>query len=382
MELFNDSCFIIDSHNYLKTPEYKLFGYKIFEDDVDGVFLEVTNKNNVVNIKGGSICPVVVLYRDDNYWAVSNSVYWLEKHLINLGYTLTKNKDFEDLDNSAKSSFSFNYPETITMFNEINITPLNSYIKIENDNLEVVKIENKLFTKSIYKNYSDLYLWKDKLDKWFNIHKDDIKNLYLSGGLDSRLLFYLTKDYNPTIISKKAKAKIQDEVDRELAVKILDTFKYENWKKSLDDLSLDTLPDVSEEEQQPFSYGIRFKFDPKPTSAYVSKVYEIFGTASNVYRHQLGDISFVAGNIRRNWYQMSLAKYYTRNIINIYPFLFKELLYLNGEKEDLLHVFLYNMFAKELLDLDIPFRTSKDFYKFQDYRSELFSDYRKLIMEN
>ena len=79
---------------------------------------------------------------------------------------------------------------------------------------------------------------------------------------------------------------------------------------------------------------------------------------------------------------MSLAKYYTRNIVNIYPFLFKELLYLNGEKEDLIHVFLYNMFAKELLDLDIPFRTSRDFYKFQDYRSELFSDYRKLIKEN
>ena len=42
------------------------------------------------------------------------------------------------------------------MFNEINITPLNSYIKIENGNLEIIKIENKLFTKSIYKNYSDL----------------------------------------------------------------------------------------------------------------------------------------------------------------------------------------------------------------------------------
>ena len=165
MYLFNESCFIIDSHNYLKTPEYKLFGYKIFEDDVDGIFLEVTNKNNVINIKGGSICPVIVLYRNDSYWAVSNSVYWLEKHLINLGYSLTKNKYFEDLNNSAKSSFSFNYPETITMFNEINITPLNSYIKIENGNLQVIEIENKLFTKSIYKNYSDLYLWKDKLDK-------------------------------------------------------------------------------------------------------------------------------------------------------------------------------------------------------------------------
>ena len=125
-----------------------------------------------------------------------------------------------------KGDFSFKYPSEETLYNEINLIPNNSDIVIKENKLNIISKPNKFFNRSILdpKVISDLISWKEDWSKLFSsITAEHKLNCCVSGGFDSRLLWYIfCKDLdNVNVTNWEAKPNVNDSVDKELCTKVL-----------------------------------------------------------------------------------------------------------------------------------------------------------------
>lgn len=202
----NENFFIIDSNNidhlYSKIYGFIITDTGIFNNsnfkqynniqlDSSGVYIIITRKKNSIEIYqdfNGSFG--LHLYRNKEYFAISNSFLYLFDYLKNK-VELTFNRDYANhLIATDLAALSYNE----TMINEIQLLPRDEIIKINltNKSLEFEKIdykENSLFIDS----EEGLNVIDNWFFHWTQIIKAIKNNMIvdLSGGFDSRLAFML-----------------------------------------------------------------------------------------------------------------------------------------------------------------------------------------------
>lgn len=163
-----------------------------------GMFTNIVDEGDCLHIQqdfwGGF---GLYVYRDSDYWAVSNSLFHLIDALSSISKKLTINEDY-----LALHMVIHLVPTSITetIINEISELPQGLYLTID-------KLSGKLdFHKYEYNNYS-IKLFSEEgakvLDQWRDKYNFLIKGLLdsgnsleiqLSGGMDSRACFSLVKD--------------------------------------------------------------------------------------------------------------------------------------------------------------------------------------------
>ena len=171
---FKEEFFVIDSNNLYKVKT-RLYGYMICENEIiqnenlkkdieissDGLYILIQNQNNLIRIfqdYNGSMG--LYYYRNDNYFAISNSFLKLVEYLKNIK-KITLNKDYAN-SFMASGFCSMVYKETL--INEIEAIPRNYIININKDNKEVTFEKIDYEEKTIPINSIE---GLKTLDKWF-----------------------------------------------------------------------------------------------------------------------------------------------------------------------------------------------------------------------
>lgn len=133
---------------------------------------------------------IIYIFNDDNFWAISNSIYLLSKVVRNKGYKLTINK------NVVASFFipTSLYEQPISdqqVFKEIEVLDGNSYLQIDEKNkLSYIKktkssLEKIMESKTFFGKCSYFISFYSQLIK--QLAQKNKLNLELSGGVDSRI---------------------------------------------------------------------------------------------------------------------------------------------------------------------------------------------------
>ncbi len=205
----NDEFFLIDYYN-VDAVKSRLYGYSIqndgiyeninlTKDAIDGldgrgcyIYIEVNDRNITIHQDfNGSYG--IYLFRNEHYFALSNSFFRLLDHIKFL-YPLTLNRDYAN-HILAPSLASYSFYET--PINEISIVDRNAILTIDTlqKTLQIDHIRSGEFQYSI-ESYDGIAI----LDKWFDYWTSFIRKLKtktnniivdLSGGYDSRLTFLL-----------------------------------------------------------------------------------------------------------------------------------------------------------------------------------------------
>lgn len=203
-EIYGDEFFVIDSDN-LDEVNTKFYGYMISEDKVInneniednaeltglGAYVHIKTDENSINIfQDYAGCYGLYLFKEGNYFAISNSYIKLAEYLKN-NHKLSLNKDFAN-------SFLFVDLVTIgynnTLINEINVIPRNYEITINkmNKSLSFNNLDFKENTISL-DSKEGIKILDDWFNRWTNIIrslKSKTNNIQvdLSGGYDTRIV--------------------------------------------------------------------------------------------------------------------------------------------------------------------------------------------------
>lgn len=243
---FKEEFFVIDSNNLYKVKT-RLYGYMICENEIiqnenlkkdieissDGLYILIQNQNNLIRIfqdYNGSMG--LYYYRNDNYFAISNSFLKLVEYLKNIK-KITLNKDYAN-SFMASGFCSMVYKETL--INEIEAIPRNYIININKDNKEVTFEKIDYEEKTIPINSIE---GLKTLDKWFYKWIEIIRKIKsesnhmvfeLTGGFDSRMIFTLPLSANIDLDKIKIKCANDDKAhhreDYRIASKIADKFNF------------------------------------------------------------------------------------------------------------------------------------------------------------
>ncbi len=231
MEIFENNFFILDKNNWQNFKEPFFYGYK--KDDNLDFSVKITRENNNIIFNTSYLPPCIIYYRTKNYWAISNSLYYLEEYLRAKNYELTENSDFKRLSNDfTKSPSRIAYafiPEETTKFNEIKLLKLLDYIVIDNGEFEI-KTKTNIFVNTNF-NLDDFYI------SYINFVQNNRNNLLfkVSGGLDSVLLYFLFgKKFNSRIINYESINNLpKDEKiitsDRSCFLRLVKDFQLNNY---------------------------------------------------------------------------------------------------------------------------------------------------------
>ena len=202
----NSEFFVIDANNLEKVSS-KLYGFCLDNSHIvldikdlhkdfgnEGAYVYVKNDDNIITVKQDFVgCYGIYIFRQDDYFAISNSFMYLVDYLKK-NYKLTFNKDYANAFLSSNLE-TFSCQETI--INEIVVLERNAIIKIN---------KAKRSMEIIHKNYQENSLEPDSkeffasLDMWYFKWTKFIRNLKkktnnvmvdLTGGFDSRITFLL-----------------------------------------------------------------------------------------------------------------------------------------------------------------------------------------------
>lgn len=216
-DFIDDNFFVIDSNN-CKNIESKLYGFVIQENNIIafkknynkhiekkeyGNYINILKENNTLIIEQDAIgCYGLFLYKNDNYFALSNSFFYLVLYLV-------QNK---------KLTIDFSYlkylmAQVLTSLS-ITRTPIKEISQLDKDiqviidtNTATIDFKRDKLQKHIYPIDSKESF--EILDKWFSKYCSLIQSLYhadinvettLSGGKDSRAV--LTLFYHLNLLSK------------------------------------------------------------------------------------------------------------------------------------------------------------------------------------
>ena len=379
MDIYKDIFFVIDSNNYSENNKDLFFGYKTVEDE--GFWLDVKHRPNRIHIYSSTISPVIVLYEKDKYWAISNSCYYLVEYLKQKNINLEINSKFLEYESKTKTSFSYKYYSNILLYSDLKIIENKYEVDIYKGKLRLIDKNINFFSSNVEFNLDQIWKWYSKYQN-FLLTKDNLI-CALSGGLDSRFLWYSFVRNNPKseICCHPNKPNVADNMDEDLAKKVV--YYYTGTELVSEELpsnrNTSSSGDISEFESNDFFYGLVYN-PMKLTKKDYSLTTRLVGTGSNLFRYEFKDNNFLEGNIRRNWVSLFIARYYLLNRLYVTPYLDSILLNLNTEEPDYLHVILYSLFGKSLLTNNIPFITkSKNGpYKFQELRKDLFDRFSKI----
>lgn len=202
--MVNSNYFFIDS-SLIKGIETSIYGWYITDDSisseipkeefepVDGCFVYIKRLENRIVITQDWLGSYgLYLYKDNNYFAISNSFILLVDK-IKKDHRISLNEDYANY-LLAGAMVPLAYAET--MVNEIELLDRRAIISIDFDNN--LTIENRDFEE--YTIDLDSSAAFDIIDNWFYSWTNRIKNIYsnttnifadLSGGFDSRLTFML-----------------------------------------------------------------------------------------------------------------------------------------------------------------------------------------------
>lgn len=203
----DEEFFVIDSDS-LQSVESELYGFCIINGSIvnsidalldidpspDGAYVYIKREGDIITIRQDYVgCYGLYLYRDEDYFALSNSFIYLVDH-IKAKHKITFNKPYADYFISVDLCVG-TYSET--MINEISIL----------DRCAVVEINIQKHQLSWhYVDYKENSVELDTvegmriLDGWYHKWTEIIKHLFennndiifdLSGGFDSRITFLL-----------------------------------------------------------------------------------------------------------------------------------------------------------------------------------------------
>lgn len=384
MKIYNDIFFVIDSENYDQNKKDLFYGYKWFEDE--GFWLEVKHRPTKIHIYSSYISPIIVIYEKDDYWAISNSCYCLVNYLKENDINLEINEEYLKYEALKTGAFNFKYFNDILLYKELKINNYDEEVDIVDGKLSLVKKEFKFFEKDINYNLDTLWKW---YERYYNllVNKNHIY-FGLSGGLDSRLLWYsfIRPNQNEVIInSYHNKSNADNYFDSELAGKV---YKYYTGKdlistdldhtKNIKSLDLMELNDDHFETVKRFFLGSCY--NPPKLLVKADECFAVQGIGTNIYRYEFQADWFINGIIRRFWASRSIARYYVLKNTYIYPYLDSLLLNLDTKETDYLHTILYSLFAKDLLSNGIPFYThpKRGKFYFQEWKKDLFEKFSKI----
>jgi len=379
MKVYNDIFFVIDTNNYNENKKDLFFGYKTVENE--GFWLAVKHRLSKIHIYTSYISPVIIIYKKDDYWAISNSCYYLNEFLKEKGIILEINEKFLDLESKKKTSFSYEYYNDILLYKDLFINNNDEEIDIINGKLTLTKKDFKLFEKDINLNLDILNKWYEKYYNYL-LNKDNV-TLSLSGGLGSRFLWYnfLRQNNSCKLYCYNNKSNVTDYLDGKLAKELIKKYTDKNLltvdkEPNRNVKTLDCINNLDMKELNQFILGISYN----PMLLVKTEWLRVVGTGSNIFRYEFQDLNFLNGNIRRNWVASFIAKHYLINCDHITPYMDSLLLQLDTKEPDYLHVILYSLFAKSLLTDNIPFITKNKVgeYKFQEFRKELFERFSKI----
>ncbi|MGN0093009.1 MAG: hypothetical protein ACI37V_01005 [Methanobrevibacter sp.] len=243
---FEEEFFVIDSNN-LDKVKTRLYGYMLSENEIiqnenlkddieissDGLYILIQNQNNLIRIfqdYNGSMG--LYYYKNDNYFAISNSFLKLVEYLKNIK-KITLNKDYAN-SFMASGFCSMVYKETL--INEIEAIPRNYIININKDNKEVnfekIDYEEKTIPINSVEGLKTLDKW---FYKWIKIirkikSKSNHLAFELTGGFDSRMIFTLPLSANIDLNKIQIKCANDDKAhhreDYRIASKIADKFNF------------------------------------------------------------------------------------------------------------------------------------------------------------
>lgn len=204
-ELFDEDFFILDSNN-LNKFKTNFFGYSIINNEIVfkeslinenelkgyGAYLFISSDNDYIHISqdfNGSYG--LYFYKNDDYFAISNSFFKLAEYLKHANHTLSLNQEYSNAFLFADLC-SYAYGETLV--NEIELLPKNFKVIINKTNKEVYFEEIDYKNKSINIDSKEAL---DIVDSWYFRWVELIRSLKketnnitidLSGGLDSRII--------------------------------------------------------------------------------------------------------------------------------------------------------------------------------------------------
>lgn len=207
-EYIDDNFFVISSEN-LDDVTPRLYGFAIHDDtfyinitdnmlfsSTDfGVYVNIAVDDEVIYIQqdyNGSYG--LYLYRDDKYFAISNSLFYLAKYLMNKK-VLTINEIYSKY--FIKEGYTSYIPESI--INEIELVPTNIYFIISRNQKNLVIQTNPSLPKIDLNTAHGINI----LDAWYHFYKNLCKSLCLSGktvmadlsgGFDTRAILPIFLD--------------------------------------------------------------------------------------------------------------------------------------------------------------------------------------------
>ena len=250
-EYFGEEFFIIDSYNLNEVNE-KLYGFSITngmlvengnyadmqEFTGEGAYLYIKVSDNKISIFQDFLGSYgLYLFRDNDYFAISNSFLKLVEYLRE-NYKLTLNKEF------ASSLIVSNLCSSIykeTLVNEIELLPRDIILHINKINKNLIYEQLDYGEKSVELGSKEsLILLDNWFEKWVSVIrflKGKTNNIQfdLSGGFDSRIIIALLLSSNVDL-NKVFVRSIDDDLhthkeDFEIASSIANEFNFKLNKR-------------------------------------------------------------------------------------------------------------------------------------------------------
>lgn len=245
IDFINDNFFVISSDN-IESVVPKFYGYALTDDEfiwhgdvrdcfvdkkASGLFINIIKNNNSIYIQQdywGNFA--LYLYRDNNYFAISNSLLYLSVYLADKNNISLDNDYLKYFFVQRLCSVTF----TKTAIQGIVRIPKNVSIEIDNEK----KIKFHKFIQQEFSKRIDTREGIDILDAWHARWSNLIRLLnsqglpfkvFLSGGMDSRAVFSIFRNNtinlkNLHVSSRTPEENKKYEADYAVALKIAETY--------------------------------------------------------------------------------------------------------------------------------------------------------------
>lgn len=196
MSFVKSNFFVISKDDDLTKIQSKIYGFQLnYGQEKKGHFVKISCNVDWVNLsvdKNGM--GILFEYRNEDYWAISNSFYLLTEFISKRNQKLSVNNDYLNLFAKINAITTVTYSETL--FNEISIVPSNREIRIFKKTKGVIYKdfkENNHLSMGSAESLEYIDKWANK---WIAIIRRLVEsgcqiNLQLSGGFDSRLVLAL-----------------------------------------------------------------------------------------------------------------------------------------------------------------------------------------------
>jgi len=385
--------FLINKNNW-KQQEEVFYGYKTVGDN--GIWLHVYWEDNKLLIKGSHIQPYIFIYKDDNYWSISNNFYLLTLDLEDKNIKVTENEFFKNW-NDGRFGFCIHCPIDETLYNEIKVNPNYSYIEIDDSKLNIIEFNSEVFTKPLEKSKSDLIEWYLKYCNFCKNLPNGSLYADFSGGFDSRILFSLYRNIDNVNINSSWQKGDEEEhyydgllcrlylkrnMKHKYKIKSRDSGNYKNQ-------NIEITPQMIEDKKQNlflhylFNYGVLplketeivdtqsddFK-NIKPRND--TKIYQLSGIGMELHKWELGNcVEEINATTRRWMINKAIFNYYKMGKLTIYAFMDDDLLKVQGRNDNTFPLIMAGL--TDTYDSEVPYysRYEMHFVTPQDIQNAL-----------